>query len=311
MPRCKADGRGLRLGRLVVVAGEDVDNRAAVGDHVALEAPLAAQLILEQELVGAGGLAVNAVVGAHHRVGLALCHRGAEGGQIGVQFVVLAHHHVCRVARGLRTAVHGKMLGGGDDAIVMRIVALHAGHKGHAHARRQEGIFAVGFLAAAPAGIAEDVDVGRPEVEARQRYVLSPSAHCLHVHDAPLGADDLGHLVNGRRVEGGGQADGLGELGGAVVQHAVQRLAPPVVGRHVEAGNGPRLVHQLRGLLFQRHPPHQVRRALLGGQAGVKIRWLGVLRPGHTGCRAQRQHRRNPSQFSRIHRNPLLEIGIQ
>ena len=30
----------------------------------------------------------------------------------------------------------------------------------------QEGIFAVGFLPAAPAWIAKDVDVGRPDVEA-------------------------------------------------------------------------------------------------------------------------------------------------
>ena len=70
------------------------------------------------------------------------------------------------MARGLGAAVHGEVLGRGDDAVVLRIVALHAGDEGDAHARGEERIFAVGFLAAAPARIAEDVDVGRPEVEA-------------------------------------------------------------------------------------------------------------------------------------------------
>ena len=45
----QADRRGLRLRRLVVVAVENVAHRAAVRNHVALEAPLAAQLILQAE----------------------------------------------------------------------------------------------------------------------------------------------------------------------------------------------------------------------------------------------------------------------
>jgi len=73
------------------VAVHNVANRAAIGDNVTLEAPFAAQLILQQELIGAGGLAVNAVVGAHHAAGLALGNGGAKGGQIGVQLVVLAY----------------------------------------------------------------------------------------------------------------------------------------------------------------------------------------------------------------------------
>ena len=86
----------------------------------------------------------------------------------------------------------------------------------------------------------------------------------------------IGHLVNGGRVEGGGQADGLGEFGGAVGGDAVQRLAPPVVGGNVQARNGARLVDQLAGLLFQRHALDQVGGALLRRQAGVEVG--GLLR---------------------------------
>ena len=79
---------------------EDVDDRAAVGDDVALEAPLAAKLILKQELIGAGRLAIDAVVGAHHGAGFAFGDGGAEGGQIGVELVVLADVDVGGVAGG-------------------------------------------------------------------------------------------------------------------------------------------------------------------------------------------------------------------
>ena len=73
---------------------EDVDHGVAIGDHVALEVPLAAQLVLQQKLVCAGGLPIDAVVGAHHGAGLALGYRRAECRQVGVQFVMLAHLHV-------------------------------------------------------------------------------------------------------------------------------------------------------------------------------------------------------------------------
>ena len=82
-----------------MVAGEDVNHRAAIGNHVALEVPLTAQLVLQQEFIGAGGLAVDAVVSAHYGAGLGLGDRGAEGGQISVQFIVLAYGHVGGVTR--------------------------------------------------------------------------------------------------------------------------------------------------------------------------------------------------------------------
>jgi hypothetical protein len=114
----KADGGGLRLGGVEVVAVVDVDDGAAVGDDVALEVPLAAKLVLQQELVGAGGLAVDGVVGAHDGVGVALGDGGAEGGQVGVFSSCLLTVDVGGVAGGLGAAVHGEVLGSGDDAVV-------------------------------------------------------------------------------------------------------------------------------------------------------------------------------------------------
>ena len=45
--------------------GGNVRNCAAVRDHITLKAPLAAELVLHQVLVGACGLAIDGVVRAH------------------------------------------------------------------------------------------------------------------------------------------------------------------------------------------------------------------------------------------------------
>ncbi len=309
----EADSGGFRLRRLEVVAVVDVHHRAAVRYHVAFESPFAAKLVLQQKLVGAGWLAVDAVVSAHHGVGLGLGHCGAKGGQIGIHFVVLAHSHVGHVPCGFRPAVYGKVLGGRDDAVVVRIVALHAGDEGNAHPRGQERVFAISLLAAAPTRIAEDVDVGRPEVQPF-KDVAVPGTHILHMLDAALGADGYGHFVNLRRIECRRQTDRLRKLCGSIHRDAVQRLAPPIVRWNIEPRNGPRLVQQLCALLFERHPAHQVRRTLLRRQAGVQIRGLRVRRllrilcPGYIQPTTTRQSCRHYSQSHDLHRIPHRRI---
>ena len=163
------------------------------------------------------------------------------------------------------------MFGRRDSAIIFRIIALHAGHKGNTHLPRQERVFAVGLLAATPARIAEDIDIRRPEIEPLEKQVCAFFAHRLFMLDATLDADDPGHLVNGRRVEGGRQSDRLWKFCHAIVNHAVQRLAPPVVGGDIESGNGAGLVDQLRGFLFQRHTADQIPGPRLGRKGSVQI----------------------------------------
>ncbi|MNJ01269.1 hypothetical protein D3C73_1608490 [compost metagenome] len=63
------------------------------------------------------------------------------------------------VAVGLGATVHGQVLGGGVELAVHRVIALQAVHEGHAHAGGEVRVLAVGFLAAAPSRVTEDVDV--------------------------------------------------------------------------------------------------------------------------------------------------------
>ncbi len=104
----------------VVVAGVDVGDGGAVGDDVAVEVPVVAEVLLQEHFVGAGGRTVDGVVGAHDGLRVGLSNGGAEGGQVGVFEVVWGDIDVEFVAERLGSAVHGVVLGGGDDAEVVR-----------------------------------------------------------------------------------------------------------------------------------------------------------------------------------------------
>ena len=86
-----------------------------------------------------------------------------------------------------------------------------------------------------------------------------PALYRLIVFRASFGADDDRHLVNQRIVKRRRQPDRLGKhRRGPGIGHSVQGLAPPVIGRHLQVGNRARLIHQLRGLLLQRHALDQI-----------------------------------------------------
>src|SRR5208282_6898363 len=104
----------------------------------------------------------------------------------------------------------------------------------------EERVLAVGFLAAAPARVTEDVDVRRPEREAViTRAVPVVFADVVIVLGAGLGGDDIGGLVQERRVPGGGHADGLRENRGvAGARDAVQTFVPIIIGGNAEPRDG-------------------------------------------------------------------------
>ena len=146
----------------VFMTPEDVAHGAAIAHDVALESPLFPQALLKKVRAGAAGYPVYGVIHAHDRIRFALHDCGPERRQIRIDLVRLAHPGVKDVPLRLWTAVHGVVLGCGDDFQVVRIVPLHARNKRDAHTAGEIGIFSVGFLAAPPAGIAEDIDVRRP-----------------------------------------------------------------------------------------------------------------------------------------------------
>ncbi len=244
-------GGGWRIGEMV--SGEDVVDGIDIRDDIALEAPLSAQDVRQEMGVGGTGHAIETLIGGHDRIGVAFTDAGLEGGQIGAPEVDGADMDVELMAFGLGAAVNGKVLGRGDGAEPLRIVALEAADEGDAEAAGEVGILAVGFLAPPPAGVTEDVDIGRPEVEAGVNAVQT-RAEGLGVLGPRFDADGGGDVMVEIRVPGSGEGDGLGEDGGhAVACDAVEGFVPPVVGGDAEAFDGGGVLLQLLGLLGEGH----------------------------------------------------------
>src|SRR5690348_12410238 len=114
------------------------------------------------------------------------------------------------------------MLRSGNHPEIFRIVALQTRNERDAHAAGKKRILAISLLPAPPAWIAEDIDIGRPEVEPFHDVPPS-STHCLIVLGPSLSSDHDCHLMDQRIVESGGQSDGLGKnRGSAGIGHSMQ-----------------------------------------------------------------------------------------
>src|SRR5438477_8484845 len=152
-----------------MVVSENIANRIAVRDYISLEMPGPTKCVLQKELICAGRLTINCVVGAHDGIGMAFDNRRAKCGSVCVQLVVLADVNVSEVTRGLRPTVNSEMLRRRDNSKVVRIVSLHSGDERHSQPPAQERIFSIRLLSAAPAGIAEDIDVRCPEIQSSKK----------------------------------------------------------------------------------------------------------------------------------------------
>ena len=164
------------------------------------------------------------------------------------------------VAFGAR--VYGEMLGAGGGLQGIGIVALHTLNKADAEAARQERILAVSFVATAPAGIAEDVDVGGPDGQTLENVAVAVGAAHI-VLAASLNADSVADLLHHVLVKGGGHADGLGEDGGSArAADTVDALAPPVVSGDAQTLDRGSPAQHLADLLVQGHLRNEVGRTL-------------------------------------------------
>ena len=303
-----AGGVGVRAVLALVV---EVADGAAVGHHDAAEAPLVTQDLLQEPVAGAARLALIALVGAHHLLHIGLLHDGAEGREVGLPEVAHRHGSVEAVAVRLRAAVHGVVLRTGVQLEIFAVVALHALHGLDAHHGVQVRVLARRLLAAAPAGIAEDVDIRTPE---RQAVVPDVAVRLGHAQLVVVGGvpDGAGLIGDGRvdlqllgRVEGGAQRDHLREHGHVVIADAVAGLIPPVVGGNVQPVHGHGTVHHQADLLLRREQGEEVVRALLHGEIRILEGIVVVLAPDgeqRDGCCAK--------QSFRFHRMVILVISF-
>ena len=176
---------------LVLTAVEEVVDSVTVGHHQSVVAPLVAQDIDEQAVAGTAGLTLETLVGTHHLPHVTFLHQGLKGWQIGLPEVAVGGFYIHGVAQGLRSAVHGIVLGTGMRLDVFVVIALHAQYGLHAQHGIHVGIFTTGLLSASPTGVTEDIHVGTPESQfGITRIVGLAHAHMLHavVRAVPVGA---------------------------------------------------------------------------------------------------------------------------
>ena len=243
----------------MVPAGQEVANGTAIAGDDAVEAPLVAQYLLLISRLGAAGLTVDTLVGAHHLGHLGLLHQCLEGGQIGLPEIALGQIlYIKLVAVPLRSAMHGKVLGAGQQLAILLVRALQTVNHGHTHARGEVGILAVGLLTTTPTWIAEDVDVRCPERQALIALDVARTLGLLSFY-AGLVADSCKYLFKQRIIERCCHADGDGEHSGvAIAAHAVQRLVPPLELGYAHSGDGGRVVHHQTYFLFECQSAQQI-----------------------------------------------------
>ena len=176
----------------------EIADGTTVADDEVLETPIVAEDSLQQASGTATGIIVETLVGAHHFAHLGILYQSFESGHVGLPEI--AHGHVGEiggVAGVLRTAVHGIVLGTSPEFAVSGILRpLQSLDHLHAHDTRQIGILAIGLLTTSPAGITEDVHVGRPYRETAHLHILAAKVvHTVVVLGAELGACNVEYLI--------------------------------------------------------------------------------------------------------------------
>ncbi len=165
--------------------------------------------------------------------------------------------------------MHGEVFGRCDCEVIPGIVALQSGDISYAYAAGEERVFDVGLLAAAPARVAKDVQVRRPEIEPTHNAGVPSRRFCTCLM-RPSTQICAAMVFMPRGIEGRSQSDGLRILGHAFVDHSMQGLAPPLIRRNIEAWNCCRVVLHFQGLLGQGQTMDEISGTLLGDNCGFR-----------------------------------------
>ena len=150
------------MGLVLTLCVEVVDG-VAVGQDYGLIAPLVAEYVLEETLVGAARHTFVPLVCAHHLTHVGILHKRLECRKIGLPEIPHRNPRVETVAEWFRSAVNGIMLGAGVGLVIIRIVTLHAPHCLNSEHAGQIRVLTVGLLSPSPSRVTEYVYVRTPE----------------------------------------------------------------------------------------------------------------------------------------------------
>ena len=146
-------------------------------------------------------------------------------------------------------AVYSEMLCAGGGAHRFPL-ALYTPYKGFSVFGGKEGVFAVGFVASAPARVTENIDVGRPEGKSLVNIPVAVGGKGVIFCSCFNGGYFCRFFCKGS-IKHSRKSDCLREhCGCACTGYSVKSLVPPVVGGDSEALNGGCVIAQLSCLFF-------------------------------------------------------------
>ncbi|MNV23480.1 hypothetical protein D3C71_1144920 [compost metagenome] len=250
-------------GRLLVQAGQGrlgtAVHAAPIGHHETGELPFLLEHLVHEVIVFAAVGAVDTVVRAHRRTGLADVDGDLEGQQVRLAHRLLTDLGAVEIARGLHV-VEREVLHRGDH-----VLALHAADRLTDQHPGQQGIFTGVFEVAAVARIALQVDAaGQQDVEA-----LLPG---FAAHGGTASEGDL-------RVPAGGRGRAGRQCSGVVALAQATRIgdAQASVGRLLR-GNA-----QTRDARHETGRTHRTfrQRTAVFAQPEVAVQHLELLIHGH------------------------------
>ena len=98
---------------------------APVAHHASLKAPLIAENVGQEFLIGGAVMAVHVVIGVHHTAGAALMDRRIKGAAVGLMERLLVHHLFGEMQKLRSEQVGcGKMFDRGDGAVLLNALRL-------------------------------------------------------------------------------------------------------------------------------------------------------------------------------------------
>ena len=158
---------------------------SAIRSNQSLESPFITKNLSFIPGIAATRRSVNPLIGAHHLSHISILHQRFEGRQISLPQITLWQIlYIETVSVPFRTAMHGKMLGTGQELDVLgnlggsrsqnsrsrhrfavEGLSLQTIHHGKSHPRSKIRVLAVGFLSTSPSWVTEYIDVRSPEAQ--------------------------------------------------------------------------------------------------------------------------------------------------
>lgn len=182
----------------------------AVGNKISVKAPAAE--LFHKHFAGAGSLTVYPVVCAHNALNVNFFHKRFKSGEIGLLQILFGNLRIEFVAESFGAAVNCKMLCAGScaESFALTLKSLYISL---AVFCGEIWVLAVGLVTTSPAGVTENVDVGRSE--GKTLVNISVTVLCvLGIFCTGLLGGYLACLFHKLCVKHGGKSDRLGEHGG-------------------------------------------------------------------------------------------------